>query len=474
LTVTAFSMATAMLNLLSLTFTGVVIVSRMMSTVSPGAGLGPPPLSTLFWLLLALIPLSAMFSALSLTLAAMARSTKEGQYYLMPLMLVTMPLAMLPVLPTTEINLGNSLLPVTGVMLLLRALIEGDYLAVFKYAVPVTGVTVLCCSLAIRWAVHQFNNESVLFRESERFDLAAWLVHLVRDRGETPSAAEAMMCGILLLILQFFARLATTMPESWWAFVTSTLIVQLAMIATPVLLMTIMLTSSPKQTLLLRRPSNGALLASIALAVCLQPAATALRELVQALYPISAQALEQLAGLSALMADVPLWQILLLLAVVPAFCEELAFRGFVLSGLRHLGDKPTAILISSVLFGIVHGLLQQSLTACFLGMILGYVAVQTGSLLPCIVFHAAHNALQLLAAATFTVTWLQAHPPLQAVLTESRHIPGAVCYRAAPVIVSILSSGLLLYWLRGLPALASPEEKLQNALERQASAAVRS
>ena len=44
------------------------------------------------WLLLALLPLSALFSALSLAIAAFARSSKEGQYYLMPLLLITLPL----------------------------------------------------------------------------------------------------------------------------------------------------------------------------------------------------------------------------------------------------------------------------------------------------------------------------------------------------------------------------------------------
>ena len=46
---------------------------------------------------------------------------KEGQYYLMPLLLVTMPLMMLPMAPGAELNLGNSLIPVTGVVLLLKS-----------------------------------------------------------------------------------------------------------------------------------------------------------------------------------------------------------------------------------------------------------------------------------------------------------------------------------------------------------------
>ena len=188
----------------------------------------------------------------------MARSSKEGQYYLMPLLLITMPLAMIPIMPTSEINLGSSLVPITGVMLLLRCLIEGEYLLALKYLVPVAAVTGVCCLLAIRWAEDQFNDESVLFRESERFDLAAWLRHLVRDRGETPSVAAAFMGGVILLLLQFFVKLIAPMPQSWPAFALVTVVGQLGLIVAPILVMTVVLTSHRRKTLLLRWPSPGA------------------------------------------------------------------------------------------------------------------------------------------------------------------------------------------------------------------------
>ena len=115
-----------------------------------GLAIGLPPLSAFAWLLLALAPMAALFSALCLALAAFARSTKEGQYYLMPLVLVTMPLVILPILPGVELNLGNSLIPITGVVLLVMALVQGDYAEALRFFVPVCGVTLMCCHLAIR------------------------------------------------------------------------------------------------------------------------------------------------------------------------------------------------------------------------------------------------------------------------------------------------------------------------------------
>ena len=55
-----------------------------------------------------------------LALAVYARSTKEGQYYLMPLTLLTMVMTFLSVLPGAELSAVNSLLPITGASLLLQ------------------------------------------------------------------------------------------------------------------------------------------------------------------------------------------------------------------------------------------------------------------------------------------------------------------------------------------------------------------
>ena len=106
--------------------------------------------------------------------------------------------------------------------------------------------------------------------------------------------------------------------------------------------------------------------------------------------------LGQIQDMQQVIASAPsIWHILALLALAPAICEELAFRGFILSGLRHMGSKWGAIVISSLLFGVTHGILQQSISAALVGMVIGYMAVQTGSLLPGIVFHLVYNTLGL-------------------------------------------------------------------------------
>ena len=465
LTIMIFSTATALLNLGSMGLTGAVMMKQLteFEQAFPEMPMGFPPAISLAWLIVALIPVSALFSALSLALAALARSAKEGQYYLMPLLLVTMPLMVLPSLPSIQLDLGTSLIPVTGLMLLLRCLMESDYGSTLLYVGPVIGVTGACCFLAIRWAIDQFNNESVLFRESEHLDLGLWLRHLVRDREDTPTVGQALLCAALLLVLRFFVSFQFSMPDNWTQLATLTVVTQIAFFATPALLMAIIVTRSPRKTLLLRMPPLLALPASILLAVLLHPSAIALGTVLQNLYPLP-EDVQSLFG--SLVIDAPnLWVLLLVIAVTPAICEELAFRGFILSGLRHLGHRWWAILLSSLCFGIVHGIVQQSITATIVGIVIGYLAVHSGSLLTCILFHVTHNALAILSQVFLVQADIVRKIPGGDWIV---HLSGDGFTYSWPAVAVTFTLALVLFrWFRRLPHPVYAEERLQAALEHQ-------
>ena len=117
LTVMLFSIATAVLNLLSMGITASLVIEHL--------DIGPPPLLAIVWLLLALIPTSRVVQRLVPGAGRICPQHQGGQYYLMPLVLITMPLVILPMSPGVELNLGNSIIPITGMVLLLRTLLEG-------------------------------------------------------------------------------------------------------------------------------------------------------------------------------------------------------------------------------------------------------------------------------------------------------------------------------------------------------------
>ncbi len=159
LAVTLFGFCSVVWNVLWLTVAGLLF----------GAWLGAPVVNlpgVLGCVVLGL-PIAMLFSAVSLALGVFARSTKEGQYYLMPLMLVAMPLAFWGMMPGTELTPGMSLVPVTGPMLLQQKLlaVTADPIP-WEYFAPVLGSHAVYISVALGLAIFQFKRESVLFRET--------------------------------------------------------------------------------------------------------------------------------------------------------------------------------------------------------------------------------------------------------------------------------------------------------------------
>ena len=86
---------------------------------------------------------------------------------------------------------------------------------------------------------------------------------------------------------------------------------------------------------------------------------------------------------------------ILYVSAIPALVEELAFRGIALGLLRKYGDG-FAIVISSVLFGVLHGNFIQIPFAFCVGVALAYAVVRTGSIVPAILIHFINNAMSCL------------------------------------------------------------------------------
>ncbi len=380
------SVSTVLLNLLSMGLTGSMILSKLPN-------FGAPPLLSIVWIFVALMPLSLFFSALCLGLAAFARSTKEGHYYMIPLFLVVMPLVMMGVSPTSELTLGKALIPLTGLVMVLRTLIEGDY-SVWPYVFPVLGVTMLCAVVAMRWSLDLFSNEKVLFREAERFDLSLWIKSLARDAGPVPSFSMAMFAGGLIILLRVFSSFSLSAPSDFRQFALVNMVAQFLTMVLPVVVQSYFFAKSRTVTFSLRMPVWWALPAAALMAIFLHPVVPELARWVQMLYPVDPAMKESMKQAFAGAEQHP-WLLFLTIAVVPAFCEELAFRGFILSGLRTEGSTLRAVVISSLFFGVSHLILQQSLLATLVGMVPALMVVATRSIWPGMIYHLLHNGLML-------------------------------------------------------------------------------
>ena len=397
--VMTFSMLTALLNAISMMVTSSSVFRQI--GIAPGNNpmsdsFSGPPLLPMLWLFVALIPLSALFSALALAVAAMARSSKEGQYYLMPLMMVTLPLVLLPMLPGMTLSLGTSLIPVTGMFLMVRSLVEGQYWEAMLYAPAVAFVTAVCLMLATRWAKRQFESEAVLFGDGDQWELGAWMRHLWRDREQAATPTAAYGCGAIILVALFFAKLMVTeMPSNFGGIANLVLAPQIGLILAPTLLMATVMTTSLRSSLRLRLPSWRVWPVVAVLSLSLHPLYLLLASWISELYPVSAEATAAMQPFAEAISSAPLASVVFLMALVPALCEELAFRGFIFGGLVRNNSPWRAVLITAVMFGVSHGVLQQSISATFMGLLLGWIALRTGSVLPGILIHFSNNALSV-------------------------------------------------------------------------------
>ena len=109
-----------------------------------------------------LIPVVAIFSSILLSLSIYARSFKEAQGYMTPLVMFTIVPVIMAMLPGVELKGGWAWVPLTNVALAIKELIKGtmDYVQL----IAIFGSTALIAAALIGFCVYWFNKEKVLFR----------------------------------------------------------------------------------------------------------------------------------------------------------------------------------------------------------------------------------------------------------------------------------------------------------------------
>jgi sodium transport system permease protein len=108
------------------------------------------------------LPLAVMFSAALLTIALFAKSHKEAQSYITPIMFIVIIPAIAAMLPGVELTPKFALIPILNVSLLCKDLIAGTYH--WNLIAIIFGSTCVYAAAALFIAVKMFQRESVLFR----------------------------------------------------------------------------------------------------------------------------------------------------------------------------------------------------------------------------------------------------------------------------------------------------------------------
>jgi ABC-2 type transport system permease protein/sodium transport system permease protein len=396
--VVTVALLTAGANLIAMTIT-------LSSTGLGGLLFGPTGWS---WLLVAkvfaLLILSAGFySAVLLALTSFARSFKEAQAYVIPLMLLSLAPGMLSLMPGLEFKGLLAVTPLVNIVLLGRDLFQGsvDPLA----ALAAVSSTALYAVAAIGLAARIFGTDAILYGSE-----ASWsdLVSGGRRGERRPSISGTMLLLAILFPCSFISvgLLSRLGRDSMAAvLVCGGLATVLLYAVLPVLALKLQ-RLSPREVFRLRGAHPLVFLAAVVLGICLWPWAHEVYLINQrlGLDALSEDKIEMARGLVAGWREVSPWLILASLTLAPAVCEELLFRGYVLQSLLGPLSARRAIVVSALLFGAFHVLtanvlmVERFLPTAFLGLILGWICWRTGSVFPGMLMHACHNGfLQMVA-----------------------------------------------------------------------------
>ncbi|HSJ25518.1 MAG TPA: ABC transporter permease subunit/CPBP intramembrane protease [Longimicrobiales bacterium] len=398
------------------------------------------PLRSVLVILAVLALLAVLFSSLFLGIAVRSHSFKEAQNALTPVYILSLVPAMLPMMPGLEFSTGFALVPVAGVGFLFRDLMSGS--VAMGPAVVAVAATAGYAGLALVYAARAFGREDVLFGTGGGAAAPVrrrWFGPRADGAPAVPSATVALgLAGVCALLFFYGARpLGMRFGEA------GILISQWAFLALPALLLVGAGRYSARQTLALRAPGGRALAGAVLVAAGGMPIGWLIAWLQGFVLEIPWEFLEAMQRMLAADSAGRLFWLLLVVAVTPAICEELVFRGVLLQGLRTRLSPWGAIAASALVFGAFHLSFETAirlLPTAWLGLLLAYVVWRTGSIFTGMLMHLVNNG---------TIVLLLFAPGLMARLGE----PGA----PPPWLAVLLAPVLLWAGLRLLPSTPASE-----------------
>lgn len=154
------ALATAALSVISMAIS-FTIVHHVQGNSPDGLNFTIGPIAALSVFIMAL-PLAVLFASVLITISSFAKSYKEAQSYIMPLMFLVIIPAIAAMLPGVELNPKLALVPVLSVSLLCKELVTGTYH--WNYIAIIFSSTCVYASIALFLAIKMFQRESVLFR----------------------------------------------------------------------------------------------------------------------------------------------------------------------------------------------------------------------------------------------------------------------------------------------------------------------
>lgn len=386
--VSLFACVTAVLSLLSLGGSVLFLLGSALSGSSEEI-LRFDPLVMAGWvplLLLVVIVTALLITAFSMCFCVFAKSFKEANNYITPVMFVVMFASMAAMLPSLQLDYKAALIPIVNVSLLMKQVLAQQMN--FSLVVITIGIN-FCYSVLIIWILAKmYDSENVLFNDGfQSFKLFEKRSEI--KEGTVPGTGDLLLGVVVLFLLIMYLGTAVSVRSPFGG----TVVNQLLILAVPLLAVWYM-KSDVKTLFSLRMPSPKSMLGGVLLYIGTFWLMLVVSAGLAKLFPESVQNLE--LSFEEILKQ-PFFLILLVTAVMPAIGEELFFRGFLCGSLRYRHGAFWGILLSSLIFGAFHMSLVKLLPTAMLGVCFAYIGYASGSIFIGMFLHFLNNLVSMVS-----------------------------------------------------------------------------
>ncbi len=386
--VSVFACITAILSLLSLGASVLFLVNSVADTANNTFSgfnisllLGWMPL-----LIIVMIVTALLITAFCMCFCIFAKSFKEANNYITPVMLIVMFASMVSMLPSVQLNYNTALIPIVNVSLLLRQVVAQQ----LDFAMA--GITIsinLCYSILIIWILSKmYDSENILFTDGfQSFRIFQKRSEIKKE--SVPNIGDLLLSVVVVFLLIMYLGTAVSVKSV----LGGTIVNQLIILGIP-LIVTWYMKSNAKKLFSFKIPGIKSVFGGILLYIGTYLLMLVISTLLMQVFPESVQNLEttftELIKYEAFL-------LVLVMAVMPAVGEELFFRGFLLGGLQHKYRIGISIFVSAVIFGIFHMSLVKLLPTAMLGACFAYITCQSGSIYIGMAMHFINNFISVIS-----------------------------------------------------------------------------
>lgn len=196
--------------------------------------------------------------------------------------------------------------------------------------------------------------------------------------------ASIILLNVLVVIV------AAAMSEPLEIGMMFSLLLSQALIFVPALLFQVGTRTKPGNLIAMGRPKwSTSLLVILITLLCMPLIAT-----VNAFSMLFVE--NEVTNMQPLLQGVPVWQLLLMIGIIGPLNEEFVFRGVIYHGYRKSGRMVAAMLMSAVLFGLMHLNFNQMSYAVLVGIIGVLLIEGTGSIFYSMLFHVCINVTNVI------------------------------------------------------------------------------